>query len=365
MSSGPVQRLLYSARAPREWLRLARNLGAFYRGRPPKAPPLAVAWDLTYRCDCRCPFCNTHELNRRVRALPRDGALRIARRLADARVPWVTLSGGEPLLVPYWAELATLLSAAGCRVAVATNGSQLADAAEDVVASGVRSVTISVDDVDGERHDAFRRRAGLSGAIEKGLERLRGADPDRRVAVRVRMVLTPDNFRQMTAFVEAWRGAADEVSFQPVEDSGAGHIHHPGEAFAGFRPEQESDFRAELARLAARFPEFAAPYYQRMPDFLFHHAETRQTFHCLLPAVGVKVRPDGEAITCAGGQETLGNLLDKPLQEIWNAGPICSLRADSRARRRPCYCWVQPTMINYRVPGPVRRLMLRTLGDGA
>ena len=104
MSSGPVQRLLYSARAPREWLRLARNLGAFYRGRPPKAPPLAVAWDLTYRCDCRCPFCNTHELNRRVRALPRDGALRIARRLADARVPWVTLSGGEPLLVGWEAR---------------------------------------------------------------------------------------------------------------------------------------------------------------------------------------------------------------------------------------------------------------------
>lgn len=364
MKQGRVQQILYSVRGRSDWLRVARNLGAFYRGRPAPAPPMAVAWDLSYRCDCRCPFCNTHELNRTIRALPRASALVIARKLADAGVPHVTLAGGEPLLVSYWSDVAKLLSAAGCHVAVATNGSQLADAADDVVACGVRSITISIDDVDGDRHDDARRRPGLSAAIAKGLERLRAVDPERRIAVRVRMVLTPSNYGQMTELVEAWRGAVDEVSFQPVEDSGRDHIHHPGEAFAGFTAADEEPFRRALARLFARFPEFDAPYYRRMPQFLFRHAATRNDFHCLIPAVTMKVRADGHAITCSGGAKTLGDLVTQPLAEIWNAEPICTLRRDSRNRQRSCYCWVQPTQINYRAPEPARRLLLRVVGTG-
>ncbi len=363
MKQGRVQQILYSVAAPRDWLRVARNLDAFYRGRPAPAPPMAVAWDLSYRCDCRCAFCNTHVLNQTIRALPREKALVIARKLAEARVPLVTLAGGEPLLVAYWAEVASVLSSAGCHVAIASNGSQLADAAEDIVASGVRSLTLSVDDVDGDRHDDARRRPGLAAAIAKGLERLRAVDPNRSIVVRARMVLTPANYGQMTEMVQAWREVVDEVSFQPVEDSGRDHIHHPDETFAGFQPADEAPFRRELAKLFEEFPEFDAPYYRRMPDFLFHHETTRQAFHCLLPAVGLKVRADGEAITCAGGARTLGNLVERPLAEIWNAEPICTLRRDSRNRKRSCYCWVQPTQINYRAPEPVRQLLLRFVGN--
>jgi MoaA/NifB/PqqE/SkfB family radical SAM enzyme len=281
-------------------------------------------------------------------------------------VPFVTLAGGEPLLVAHWAEVAQVLADAGCHVAVATNGSRLADAAEDLVRVGVRSVTISVDDVAADRHDDARRRPGLSAAIAKGLERLRAVDPARRIVVRVRMVLTPRNFRQMTELVEAWRDAVEEVSFQPVEDSGPDHIHHfAADAFAGFRPDDEADFERELARLVARFPEFDAPYYRRMPRFLFRHRESRQDFHCLLPAVGMKVRADGQAITCAAGARTLGSLVEQPLAAVWNAEPICTLRRESRNRERACYCWVQPTQINYRAPEPVRRLLLRAVGGGA
>ncbi len=53
----------------------------------------------------------------------------------------------------------------------------------------------------------------------------------------------------------------------------------------------------------------------------------------------------------------------RPLHEIWNAEPICALRRDSRNRRRACFCWVQPTQINYRAPEVVRHLLLRTVGS--
>jgi radical SAM protein with 4Fe4S-binding SPASM domain len=126
--------------------------------------PRTCVWELTLACDAACVHCGSAAGAPRPAELTTTEALALCDALADLGVPQVTLSGGEPLVRPDWAELATRLVARGVRVELISNGLALdAAAAERIAASGIRSVTLSVDGV-GPVHDALR---GVRGAFDR------------------------------------------------------------------------------------------------------------------------------------------------------------------------------------------------------
>ena len=234
----------------------------------------------------------------------------VARKLVEARVPFVTLSGGEPLLAPHWSEVAGILADGGATVALATNGSRLSREADRVVEAGVRIVTVSLDALSPGEHDASRHHPGLHEALVTGLDALRTADPEGRVRTRLRVTLGPGNVDAMTEIARSWRPRVDEVSFQPLQDLGPDDVHH-GPGAVPFPPEAEGSFRRSMDRLRRTYPEFATPYYERMADFLFRPDETRDTFHCLVPALAFKIRADGSGASCADGRTSLGDAVPR------------------------------------------------------
>ena len=115
-------------------------------------------------CDARCIHCGSSAGAPRPRELDPSEALALCNALADLGVPHVTLSGGEPLLRPDWAEIAARLVSRGVRVEMISNGLSLdEETARRVVRSGIRSVTLSVDGPE-EVHDALR---GVRGAFRR------------------------------------------------------------------------------------------------------------------------------------------------------------------------------------------------------
>jgi len=131
-----------------------------------------VRLSVTDRCDFRCRYC----MGERMTFVPNEQLLSFAEieRLVDlliARgVSRVRLTGGEPLVRRGVLDLVERL---GRRIGdgleeltLTTNGSQLAGAAEHLVASGVRRVNVSLDSRDPERFAQITRRGRLAPVLD-------------------------------------------------------------------------------------------------------------------------------------------------------------------------------------------------------
>jgi len=110
--------------------------------------PLLVSWQLTRACDLSCLHCCT--ASARGKGLPDELSAAEAMRLADdileARVPYVMLCGGEPLIVPHWLDLAERLGAGGVQLKIETNGQRLEPThIERLARLPIRSVQVSLD----------------------------------------------------------------------------------------------------------------------------------------------------------------------------------------------------------------------------
>jgi MoaA/NifB/PqqE/SkfB family radical SAM enzyme len=128
--------------------------------------PLLVSWQITRNCDLACVHCCTESApgKRLPDELDAAAASRIADELIRAEVPYVMLCGGEPLLAPYFMELAEQLGHAGIQLKIETNGQSFdAAIAERLAALPIRSIQVSLDADDQATY--ARQRAG--GSLEK------------------------------------------------------------------------------------------------------------------------------------------------------------------------------------------------------
>lgn len=138
---------------------------------------------VTDRCDFRCVYC----MSETMRFLPKAELLTleeldiVASAFIARGVDRLRITGGEPLVRK---GILTLFRSLGRHVAsgalreltLTTNGSRLAEFAQDLHEAGVRRVNVSLDTLDPERFHAITRRgrlpdvlAGLKAAADAGL----------------------------------------------------------------------------------------------------------------------------------------------------------------------------------------------------
>lgn len=120
--------------------------------------PLLVSWQMTRDCNLACLHCCTESAP--GKALPDEldaaQALRVAREIAAARVPYVMLCGGEPMLLEHFFDVAHILGEAGVMLKVETNGHLLdAAAARRLACLPVRSIQVSLD---GDSAEVYARQ---------------------------------------------------------------------------------------------------------------------------------------------------------------------------------------------------------------
>jgi MoaA/NifB/PqqE/SkfB family radical SAM enzyme len=129
--------------------------------------PLFIAWQLTNRCRARCLACceeSGPDKAWRDELSPAE-ALRLARDIAAAGIPYVAFGGGEPMGVPHSWEIFEILAAAGVSLKLETEGSYIDDAAADRLAAlPVQCVQISVDGATAATHERMRPGGSFASA---------------------------------------------------------------------------------------------------------------------------------------------------------------------------------------------------------
>lgn len=177
---------------------------------------------ITDRCNIRCRYCMPNE---DYAWLPREELLSFEEiaRLVDIftslGVDRVRLTGGEPLLRRDLSRLVAMLAANPrlSDIALTTNGTRLAEEAEELWRAGLHRVTVSLDTLNPERFHALTRRdahgqviAGIEAAQRAGF---RGTKIDA-------VVIRGFNDDELAALIEFGRARSAEVRFIEYMDVG-------------------------------------------------------------------------------------------------------------------------------------------------
>ena len=325
-----------------ELLSFFEELRAAYEGRAPagaegfgRVPydfsftrlPILGELALTYRCNERCRFCYascgesscSSPSSAEAAASPGDTAelsteqwkavIRVFK--DEAKIPFFSFTGGEPLLRPDLEELAGFARSLGLRVNLITNGSlATASRAASLKAAGIDTAQVSLESPESGVHDAL---CGVEGAWERtvaGIRALREAG----VSVQTNSTLTALNHESllglpaflasigverfsMNLFIPAGRGLTEDelfVSYSevgPIVDAVRREAHRAGRTFFWYSP---------------------TPYCLYNPV-----ARGLGNKSCAAVDGLVHVNPRGEILPCSSWPEGLGSLVTGRFKDIW------------------------------------------------
>src|SRR5687767_1387639 len=138
---------------------------------PGFARPYVVSWNLTYRCNLACEHCyldagGTPQVGTENFAdrseLGTEECFRVIDEIAAFAPECITiLTGGEPLLRRDIIEIVRRAAERGLWVVVGTNGVRITEnVAARLAEAGARGLSLSLDALDPDRHDHFRKVRG-------------------------------------------------------------------------------------------------------------------------------------------------------------------------------------------------------------
>ena len=300
-------------------------------GAPAFEHPYVISWNLTYRCNLACEHCYLDAGPRpEVRdesfadrsELPTADCLRVIDEVASfAPDCLLILTGGEPLLRRDIIDIIRHGAARNLWVVVGTNGVKITEnLARTLQREGARGLSLSLDALDADRHDTFRR---VRGAWQNTVE---GAKILARVGLPfiVQTTVARHNVGELAALADF---AADELgatvwNLYFLVPTGRGS--HVSDVDAG----EYDGILAQLYDLQRRFAgrmlvnAKCAPHYVRVltdkdPSSPFLKSYAGGAGGCPAGTHYLGIRPNGDVTPCPYLPLFGGNLTQASLRDIW------------------------------------------------
>jgi len=259
---------------------------------------------VTDRCDLRCSYC----MPERMQFLPRKDVLsleelhKLALAMIDRGITKIRLTGGEPLVRR---DVIELVHALGRKLGdgleeltLTTNGTQLAQFADDLAAAGVKRINVSLDTMDAELFETLSRRDRL-GHVLQGIAAAREAG----LKVKLNTVaLKGLNEEEIPYLVEWAHAQGHEMTL--IEVMPLGEVE-------GERVDHYLPLTAVRERLEQRWTLIDSDYRTGGPSRYVDVAETGGRLGFITPLTNnfcascnrIRVTAIGELYACLGGAE--------------------------------------------------------------
>ncbi len=310
--------------------------------------PKWIAWEITRRCNFGCVHCRSaSELE--VSGHP-DCSLEEARRiLADIRSyadPVVVLSGGEPLLRQDVFSIAAHGTGLGLRMCLATNGSLVThESCRDMLAAGIKMVSLSLDGASAAVHDDFRRQPGAFDGVmramalfkEYGIPFLVNSSFTKRnqnEAGKIYPLVKKLGATAWYLFMIVPTGRGEELMdelISPEDYEAILHWHYDRE--------KEED---ELLMRPTCAPQYYRLVLQRAKTEGHGFKRRSLSFStggskgCLAGQLICVIDVDGNVLPCSYFPESAGNLRRQSLKEIWEQAPLLHALRDFKGYKGKC-----------------------------
>jgi radical SAM protein with 4Fe4S-binding SPASM domain len=282
--------------------------------------PILSEVAITYRCNLRCKFCyagcnctrnpvgDDHEMTT-------VEVKQVLRKIYhEAEVPSVSFTGGEATLRPDLAELVRYAGDLGLRVNLITNGTRITEGyAVELASSGLDSAQVSLEGVTPETHDGITTVKQSFGRAVAAVCNLGAAG----VHVHTNTTINRDNLhecRSMPRFVSS-ELQRDKFSMNLVIPSGTAALNR---------------------RLAVRYSELGpvlldiiAESKRHDVEFMWYSPTPMCLFNPIVHGLGNKgcsacdgllsVGANGDVIPCASYDESVGNILQADVLDVWHS----------------------------------------------
>jgi radical SAM protein with 4Fe4S-binding SPASM domain len=310
------------------------------------ARPYVVSWNLTYRCNLACEHCyldagarplvGTENFADRSE-LGTEECFRVIDEIAAFAPECLTiLTGGEPLLRRDILEIVRRAAERGLWVVVGTNGVRITEnLARRLAEAGARGLSLSLDALDPDRHDDFRKVRGAWRNTVEGAEILGRTG----LPFIVQTTAGSHNLGELEAIADFAhdRLAAKVWNLYFLVPTGRGQF------VSDITPTQYDEVLASLYRIQRKYDRRMLVNAKCAPHYIKTVLENAQADAGSLPirtysggAGGcpagthyMGIRPNGDVTPCPYLPVFAGNLRRSPLSDLWNSS---ELFADIRRR---------------------------------
>jgi MoaA/NifB/PqqE/SkfB family radical SAM enzyme len=269
----------------------------------------SVLVELTYRCNLDCFFCY-NDLGLRGEPMRTDEWLQLFSDLRDMQVLNLTLSGGEPLAHPDFLRLGAHARELGFVVRVKSNGhalrGELARRVRDEV--GPFLIEVSLHGATAAVHDRQTRVPGSFERLMANLQEMLTLG----LRVKINSTLTAWNEGEIEAMLDLAAALGAPLQFDPEVTPRDDGDREP----LSISPSREGVRRLFALQQAKSGSESAVA--RGGDDGTIPTAVHK---HCGAGSAGIAVDPYGNVYPCVQWRRPVGNLHERPIQEIWSGSP--------------------------------------------
>ena len=315
----------------------------------PFARPYVISWNLTYRCNLACEHCyldaggtplvGTANFADRSE-LGTEECFKVIDEIAAFAPECVTiLTGGEPLLRRDILEIVRRAAERGLWVVVGTNGVRITEnVAQRLAEAGARGLSLSLDALDPDRHDHFRKVRGAWRNTVEGAEILNRAG----LPFIVQTTAGSHNFGELEAIADFAheRLAAKVWNLYFLVPTGRGQF------VSDMTPEQYDEVLASLYLIQRKYSGRMLVNAKCAPHYIKTVLENSGDAPSALPAGGLSqgfpairtysggaggcpagthymgIRPNGDVTPCPYLPVFAGNLRKTRLVDLWTASGL-------------------------------------------
>lgn len=309
------------------------------------AAPERVAMVLTNRCNCRCVMCDLWRTADVANELP---AARWMALLDEIHTWTHTLRlhfvGGEVLLKPGAYDIIGKAVRLGFTTNVYSNGLTLQSEENyrNLMDTGLRSITFSLDGKDAATHDYHRGKPGLHNVVTEVIRRIKRERPAMTVSlICILMRETVPQLAEYTQWAEAL--GVDRVLFQPLAESPGrsekrADWHSKTDLFVDDLAPLDQSIEAlnEWGRRSSIVDMTLRPLREMREYFVKPRSFQINRGRCMLGLTDLQIDPSGTLYMCDVSRTTFGHVDDGPIAQSWRSGRAHSVRQEMRKCRRPC-----------------------------
>jgi MoaA/NifB/PqqE/SkfB family radical SAM enzyme len=272
------------------------------------AAPLYVAWQITNECNLACLHCIEESGPGKAfkDELGREEVLGVIDQLMEHEVPYLSFSGGEPMVHPHFFEMVERVTARGSQLKIETNGHYLTpENCARLKDLEVKAVQVSLDGATSATFGRMRVRGEFDRTVD-GIRNLAKAG----VAIEINFSPAAFNIHEAARIVD-FAHELGAFSFY------SGRTMFTGNAVKAWRHLEVTD---------AQYDEYFATLHAKQLEYKgrmrvnFHEAglleELRYRLHH--PAALLIVLPNGLVKLINALPFICGDLRSEPLSEVWS-----------------------------------------------
>ncbi|MCK4285438.1 MAG: radical SAM protein [Candidatus Lokiarchaeota archaeon] len=298
----------------------------------PFAPPLTAEIKITERCNLRCKYCDVWKNQSNPHDIPVQQLDKVLNSLRNIGVRILTLTGGDPLLHPQLNDIISLAKKKDFRVHIITKF-LTNEKAINLLKIGISCIILSLDTIDPIIYKNLTGKDFNDAKIAlTSLLNAKTKYPSKDIAVNC--VINKYNIGNLEYFVKyltKYGNSMFLINLQPYQRNPTilDDILIPNSDLYPIFVEEINKL-IEMKEIGYPITD-SFTFLRNIPDFLFFNKLSKE-IKCKTGYVGVYINNNLEVYPCYQ-LPVVGNLNEKPLEEIWFSKDFKKQRKNMKKRK--------------------------------